>query len=77
MLAEPNEFARYRTLPGCLDAADLPRWFGAEEQTGPFLWVSVEPPGLQLSAIAEQGPLDVWRERFAAGSARLPIRDLT
>lgn len=66
----------YPTLPGWFESVDLPRWFGPDEQTGPYLCVSVEPPGLQLSAIAEQGHLDEWCERFAAGTARLPVRDL-
>jgi hypothetical protein len=67
----------YPTLPGWLgDDGGVPMWFGPNEKVGPYLWVSVEPPGLQVAALAEEEVVAEWRARFDAGTQSLPIRPL-
>jgi hypothetical protein len=51
-------------------------WFGTDEEAPPFLWASVEPPGLQVYGVL---PLTSWNDwdaafRAAVETAGLPVR---
>jgi hypothetical protein len=66
--------AAYESLPGWIGAEELPRWFGMDERKGPFLWASVEPPGLQVGGILELAAFEDWHRRFLQATAGLPVR---
>ncbi|WP_052848580.1 hypothetical protein [Streptomyces avicenniae] len=65
----------YRTLPGWRsDAPDVARWFTGEGSGGPYLWASVEPPGLQVAGGLATVTWWDWDLRFrrAVDAAGLP-----
>ncbi len=68
----------YEGLPGGLawfrDRRDCPMWFGDDEDVPPFLWASVEPPGLQVHGVLPEADWWVWNEKFLAATAALPAR---
>ena len=66
----------YPTLPGWLGDGDQPSWFGRDENVGPYLWTSFEPPGLQVAALLEDNAFAEWTRAFDAGTHALPVRDL-
>lgn len=55
----------YRALPGWVGpgADGCPWWFGADE-TGQFLWASVEPSGLMVHGRLPQESWRTWDEAF-------------
>jgi hypothetical protein len=57
--------------------AELPTWLGLDEEVGPCLDASVEPPGLQVCGLAELDAFDAWNRAFLAGAASLPFRRRT
>jgi hypothetical protein len=70
-----NSLARvYETLPGAVRHRDVPWWFGDNEDVPPFLWASVEPPGLQVYGILPEADWSAWDERFRIEAAGLPCR---
>ncbi|MFR9722663.1 hypothetical protein ACL02R_04715 [Streptomyces sp. MS19] len=65
----------YRALPGWrADLPDAARWFAGEEGGDPYLWASVEPPGLQVAGGLTAGVWWDWDVRFrrAVAVAGLP-----
>lgn len=66
--------AIYPSLPGWLGASGLPRWFGDNEDIGPCLWASVEPPGLHIGGILELVRFEDWLAALHAETADLPMR---
>jgi hypothetical protein len=68
----------YRTLPGNYRKRQNPMWFGSDEDAPPFLWASVEPPGLQVYGILPLQVWEAWDAEFATGleAAAFPFRDL-
>ena len=65
--------AIYASLPGHVAAA-LPTWFGHDEEVGPWLTGSVEPPGLQVFGLVEREIFDSWHRAFVGAAATLPFR---
>lgn len=68
-------YAIYPRLPGDYrDGVDL--WFGDDEETPPYLSASVEPPGLQVSAVLPGAQWAEWHARFVEEvlSNALPTR---
>jgi hypothetical protein len=63
----------YDELPGTRYEKGVPYWFGIDENTSPYLWVSVEPPGLQVSGVL---PLNDWREWDEAFRKRVEASSL-
>jgi hypothetical protein len=73
-----------RAADGALDAAlatlpgwrgfdhGRPRWFGADEEVGPSLYGSIEPPGLQVSGVLELDTLRRWHRAFLRATRALP-----
>ncbi len=49
----------YESMPGWLGAADLPRWYGTEDETQ-FVWASVEPGGIVFEAHMEPEQWETW-----------------
>lgn len=66
----------YASLPGWMNAQDLPRWFGSDERKGPSLSASMEPPGLQVYGILEPAVFDAWHARFIDATRALPVRPM-
>ena len=64
----------YEGLPGAVRGRDGPMWFGDDEDVPPFLWASVEPPGLQVHGILPEADWWAWDERFRKEAAELPHR---
>ena len=56
--------------------AGCPWWFGTNEELEPFLWASVEPPGLQVYGVLDPKDWEMWDCNFRALSAKLPKRVL-
>lgn len=49
----------YRSMEGWLDADDLPRWFGFEDDPM-YIWASVEPGGIQFVAKIDSNLWAAW-----------------
>lgn len=64
----------YEGLPGALRPSDGPMWFGDDEDVPPFLWASVEPPGLQVYGVLPEADWRAWDERFRKAAVGLPCR---
>mgnify|MGYP001087046791 CR=1 FL=1 len=64
----------YEGLPGAVRLKDVPWWFGDDDDVPPFLWASVEPPGLQVYGILPEADWRAWDERFRYVAAGLPCR---
>lgn len=65
----------YETLPGSVrNPKSGPAWFGDDEEHPPFLWASVEPPGLQVYGVLPESDWLAWDERFRAAASGLPMR---
>ena len=66
----------YRSLPGNYRFAQTAMWFGSDEENPPFLWASVEPPGLQVYGVLSLGDWTAWNHAFltALGDGSLPFR---
>lgn len=64
----------YAELPGAVRDHDGPMWFGDDEDFPPFLWASVEPPGLQVHGVLPEADWWAWDERFRALADGLPSR---
>ncbi|MEW6737474.1 MAG: hypothetical protein AB1489_39700 [Acidobacteriota bacterium] len=70
----------YQQLPAWLgyakDGYDKggPYWFGVDEETPPFLWASVEPPGLQVYGILSLIDWEEWDKSFRKLTSKLPSR---
>jgi hypothetical protein len=62
----------YRGLPRFVRYDPLPRWFSDTELAAPYLWASVEPPGLQVAGVLPLTDWHTWDERFRAGIMDLP-----
>jgi hypothetical protein len=65
-----------RALPGWqAGSADLPRWYSAAEVQAPYLWASVEPPGLQVGGELDARLWREWDQRFrdAIADSGLPV----
>jgi hypothetical protein len=66
----------YATLPEFRGFdEDGPMWFGVNEQVIPFLWASIEPPGLQVCGILRSEQWEDWDKAFRASVAGLPFRE--
>ncbi len=65
----------YESLPGWAGLSDGPRWFNPDDDVPPFLVVSVEPPGLQVTGVLPFSLWVRWDEAFRAALPPLPIRD--
>jgi len=66
----------YEGLPGAVRYRDVPWWFGDDEDVPPFLWASVEPPGLQVYGVLPEADWRAWDERFRSQVEGLPSRVL-
>jgi len=66
----------YRALPGAYREAQTPMWFGSDEENPPFLWASVEPPGLQVCGVLPPEDWVAWHSAFisALDESSLPFR---
>jgi hypothetical protein len=65
--------AAYMSLPGWQGFdRGRPRWFGADEDVGPSLYASMEPPGLQVSGVLELKALRRWHRAFLRATRPLP-----
>jgi hypothetical protein len=67
----------YEGLPGAVRYQDVPWWFGDDEDLPPFLWASVEPPGLQVYGVLPEADWWAWDEHFRVAAAGLPCRVLS
>ena len=56
--------AVYPKLPGQYRLNSGPMWFGSDEDHPPFLWASVEPPGVQVYGVLKQEDWDLWHDAF-------------
>ena len=67
----------YNRLPGARYQKDVPYWYGVNENRPPYLWVSVEPPGLQVVGSLPLKDWLRWDESFQKQleSSSLPIRE--
>ena len=54
----------YNKLPGTRYLKGVPYWFGVDENEPPYLWVSVEPPGLQVVGVLLLNDWLKWDESF-------------
>ena len=54
----------YAQLPGTRHSMEVPHWFGDDENHPPYLWVSVEPPGLQVAGVLPLSDWVEWDETF-------------
>ena len=61
---------RTNTPDGC------PWWFGVDEESEPFLWASVEPPGLQVYGVLRPGDWIKWDTAFRSQAEELPKRQV-
>ena len=66
----------YSTLPGALSENEQ-SWFGDNESQPPFLWASVEPPGLQVYGVLPLSDWQKWDREFLARIGPLPMRDIS
>jgi hypothetical protein len=66
----------YRSLPGDYRICHTPMWFGADEDNPPFLWASVEEPGLQVYGVLALSDWSAWDRAFfsALAKSELPFR---
>ena len=55
--------AIYSKLPNPQPSNMVPYWFGTEE-TGNYLWASVEPPGLQVAGKLRAADWLTWESSF-------------
>jgi hypothetical protein len=55
--------AIYGKLPSPQFSKMVPYWFGTEE-TGNYLWASVEPPGLQVAGKLQEADWLAWETAF-------------
>src|SRR5262245_40384495 len=62
----------YRTLPNFMGYDPVPRWFCTAERAAPYLWASVEPPGLQVAGVLSRPTWCEWDELFRAAVGHLP-----
>ena len=53
-----------------------PWWYGTDEESEPFLWASVEPPGLQVYGIVRRQDWRDWDSVFRSLTEGLPKRRL-
>lgn len=67
--------ALHASLPGWLGPGELARWFGRDERKGPYLWASVEPPGLHVMGWLDAPRFDDWHARLLAGLTGMPVRE--
>ena len=70
----------YARLPGFVGRPQrnqIWHWFGYDEATLPWLWASVEPPGLHIVGVTELTDWDAWNHALMADLAKslLPFRD--
>jgi hypothetical protein len=54
----------------------LPTWFGMDEDSPPFLWASIEPPGLQVYGVLRKKDWEEWDLMFRNENNDLPMRKL-
>lgn len=66
----------YKGLPGAVRDHDEPWWFGEDEESPPFLWAFVEPPGLQVYGVLLESNWLAWDEQFRSEAGTLPMRVL-
>ena len=66
----------YQGLPGAVRVRDVPYWFGDNEDVPPFLWASVEPPGLQVCGMLRVADWQAWDEQFRSEADGLPIWEM-
>ena len=59
------------------DTEECPFWFGSNESIPPFLWASVEPPGLHVYGILTLDQWQRWDEEFRRSTINLPPRKIT
>ena len=57
----------YQSMPGWLEAGDVPRWYGTEDDAT-YVWASVEPGGIVFEAHMER---DLWNSWIAELCSRL------
>lgn len=62
----------YRVLSSFVGYDPVPRWFSAQEHAAPYLWASVEPPGLQVAGALYVADWHTWDQQFRAGVDHLP-----
>ncbi len=62
----------YRELPGWIGYGDGARWLALEDEP-PFLWSSVEPPGLEAGGVIGARSWAAWDAAFRA-RVMLPVR---
>lgn len=68
--------ALYADLPGWQGWHDQqPYWFGYDEGDVPYLWASLEPPGLQVAGVLRQADWMAWDSAFQARAQSLPRRE--
>ena len=68
-----DEFDRvYESLPGYLNLGS--RFFSAINDDIPYLWTSMEPPGLQVCGILPTADWLAWDEKFRTETAKLPFK---
>lgn len=63
----------YASLPGAVRYFDIPWWFGETEESPPFLWASVEPPGLQVCGALSKADWLAWDQQFRSAARNLPM----
>ncbi len=68
--------AVYQELPGWLGYGEdgCPCWFGVNEDASPYLWASVEPPGLQVHGVLPLATWERWDTHFRTATRTLPHR---
>jgi hypothetical protein len=49
----------YKSMPGWFPTADLPRWYGTEDEAK-YIWASVEPGGVVFEAMMAPKLWDAW-----------------
>jgi hypothetical protein len=59
-------------LPNPQPSKSVPYWFGTEE-TGNYLWASVEPPGWQVAGTLREGDWLAWETTFHEQIQRSPL----
>ena len=65
----------FGTLPGYQGVVDgSPMWFGLDEEVFPFLWASLEPPGLQVYGVVRPNQWKDWDTAFQGSISDFPFR---
>ncbi len=54
----------HQQLPGTRYQLDVPHWYGNDENHPPYLWISIEPSGLQVVGILPLNDWVEWDEKF-------------